>query len=303
MNEAATEAANRQGDGIFILTQEDARKQWYIRDINDQAAEQLGYTRAELKDQPLDIVLGRRTADSLRDMVEFEPGAPDLQDVSSKLREFRLKHRLGDEITLPIRISRIDARDTNAWFQMVLPNEIDQRAQQKMRDFLKLNLEGRLVIDQASGLPDRATAKAFHDLLNNYLSTNNSEAAFAVLRMDRHQKSLERYGKDACVTLLKHAANCCRSTFRADDVVCALDDHTLALFLLDLPRESTRVVLNRLRWLIRSHRIDFGGKPDFSVTVSIAFDMLTNEKVMDACEQSVTKLDQDERNHLIELSA
>lgn len=303
MNEAAMTAVNRDGDGILILTQEDARKQWYIRELNEQAAETLGYTVDELKNMPLDTVLGRRTADALRDMVEFVPDAPDLQDVSAKLREFRLKHRMGNEFVLPVRLSRIHARDTNAWFQLVLPNERNQRAQQQMRDFLKLNLEGRLVIDEDTGLPNRTTAKTFHDLLSNYLSSNQSEAAFAVLRLDRHQKSLERYGKDGCVILLKHAANCCRSAFRADDVVCMLDDHKLGLFLLDLPRESSRIVLNRLRWLIRSHRIEFGGKADFSVTVSIAFDMLINDTVLDVCEASVTKLDQDERNHLIELGA
>lgn len=303
MNEATQEAANRQGDGILIVTQDDARKQWYIRDINDQAADVLGYTPEELKNMPLDSVLGKRTADSLRDMVEFEPDAPDLQDVSVKVREFRLKHRLGDEFVSPVRFTRISSQDSNAWFQMVLPNERDQRAQKQIRDFLKLNLEGRLVIDETTGLPNRDTAKTFHDLLGNYLSSNNSQAAFAVLRIDRHQKSIERYGKDACVDLLKHTANCCRSAFREDDVVCTLNDHTLGLFLLDLPRESARVVLNRLRWLIRSHHIDFGGKSEFSVTVSIAFNMLTSEGVMEACEQSVGKLDQDERNHLIELSA
>lgn len=303
MNEAAETAANREGDGILILTQEDARKQWYIKDINEQAANQLGYTVGELQNMPLDTVLGRKTADALRDMVEFEPGAPDLQDVTAKLREFKLKHRLGDEMVLPTRLTRINARDEHSWFQLVLPNERDQRAQQKMRDFLKLNLEGRLVIDSVTGLPDRATAKTFHDLLSNYLNSSESQAAFAVLRIDRHEKSLKRYGKDACVTLLKHTANCCRSAFRADDVICVLNDHTLGLFLLDLPRESARVVLNRLRWLIRSHRIDFGSKADFSVTVSIAFDMLTNEGVMAACEKSVEALDEDERNHLIELSA
>lgn len=303
MNEASAEAANRQGDGILILTQEDARKQWYIRDINENAAILLGYTREELKDMPLDSVLGKRTADSLRDMVEFEPGAPDLQDVSGKIREFRMKHRLGDEFVAPIRVTRINARDNNAWFQLVMPNERDQRAQQQIRDFLKLNLEGRLVIDPTTGLPDRATATTFNELLGSYLSANQSEAAFAVLRIDRHQKSLERYGKEACVQLMKHVANCCRSAFRADDVVCMLDDHTLGLFLLDLPRESSRVVLNRLRWLIRSHRIDFGHKADFSVTVSIAFDMLTSSAVLENCEKSVAALDQDDRNSLIELGA
>jgi hypothetical protein len=63
-------------------------------------------------------------------------------------------------------------------------------------------------------------------------------------------------------------------------------------------------VLNRLRWIIRSHRLDFGGKPDFSVTVSVAFSMLSHQDMESSLEDSediLLALDQDERNQLIEL--
>jgi diguanylate cyclase (GGDEF)-like protein len=304
MNEADLAAKTRAGDGLLTLTQDDARKQWYIQGVNDQAAERLGYTPVELQSLPFDTVLGKKTSDALREIVEFEPGAPDLADAVRKIREFRLKHRLGDEFTVPVALSRVESRDNLAWFQLVLPNEREQRSQQQMRDFLKHQLEGSMALDPITGIPDRETARLFYSSLQHYLGTHEREAAFAVLRMDRHPKALTRYGTDACVTLLKHVINCCRSTFRADDVVCVLNDHMVAVFLPDLHRDAARVVLNRLRWLIRSHRLHFGDKSDFSVTVSIAFSMLSPRDLESSLEDSediLLALDQNERNQLIEL--
>lgn len=304
MDEQTLAANTPIGDGVVTLTQDDARKQWYIQDVNDQAAEILGYRPDELKTLPLDTVLGKKTSDALRELVEFEPGAPDLGDAVLKIREFRLKHRSGDEFTAPVSLSRTESRDNLAWFQLVLPNEREQRAKTQMREFLKNQLEGSMVIDAATGIPDRETARLYFASLQNYLSTHEREAAFAILRMDRHPKAIARYGREACVTLLKHVINCCRSIFRTDDVVCVLNDHMVAIFLPDLHRDAARVVLNRLRWLIRSHRLDFGDKPDFSVTVSIAFSMLSGrdpEASLEDSEDILLALDQDERNQLIEL--
>jgi GGDEF domain-containing protein len=304
MGDTNLAAGIREGDGVLTLTQDDTRKQWYIEDINEQAAQILGYSLNDLKKRPLETVLGKKTSDALRDLVEFVPGAPDLSDAVAKIREFRLKPSEGDEFALPVRLSRVEAMDAHAWFQLVLPNERDQRAQQQMRDFLRHQLEGSMVLDPIMGVADRETARFYFNTVQNYLSTNEREAAFAVLRMDRHPKAIARYGAEACVLLLKHVVNCCRSTFRSDDVVCVLNDHMVAVFLLDLHRDAARVVLNRLRWIIRSHRLDFGGKPDFSVTVSVAFSMLNNrntEASLEDSEDILLALDQDERNQLIEL--
>jgi PleD family two-component response regulator len=93
----------------------------------------------------------------------------------------------------------VESRDNLAWFQLVLPNEREQRAQQQMRDFLKHQLEGSMALDPITGIPDRETARLFYSSLQHYLGTHEREAAFAVLRMDRHPKALTRYGTDACV--------------------------------------------------------------------------------------------------------
>lgn len=298
------ENTGRKGDGVMVLLQNNAERRLTIHHANEIAANLLGYAESELNGRDLETVLGQRLAEMLKEDLEYSDDAPDMGELLGRQREFRLRHRLGQELMLPVTISRMMAQGHQACFQLVLPNERETRAQQQLKDFLHLNLEGRQQIDATTGLPNRSTAETHLGLLKNYIASNGMEAAFAVIRLDRHEKSLARYGAAACVELLKHTANICRSTFRTEDVICAMSDHTLGLILLDISRESARMVLNRLRWNIRNHRIAFGGKADFSVTVSICFDMLDEHRgdtLLERCEDAATALEKDARNTLIEL--
>lgn len=298
------EVSGRRGDGVLIVHQNNEARRLTIHRANEAACNQLGYAEHELDGRAFETVLGERLARELAEELEFTDDAPDMGELLSRQRDMRLRHRIGHELAIPCSVSRLMAQGQEACFQITLPNEIEARSQQQLRDFLRTNLEGRQQIDPASGLPDRATCEAYIQLLTNYMASNGMVAAFATIRVDRYQKSVARYGAEACRELLQHVANCCRSTFRDEDMVCALSDHMLGLMLLDISRESVRVVLNRLRWNIRSHRIDFGGKSDFSVTVSLSFDMLDahrSESLLDRCEEAVTRLDDDTRNYLIEL--
>lgn len=298
------ENAGRKGDGLVVLLQDNAQKRLTIHSTNAIVANLLGYAEGELSGQALESILGQRVAGVLAEDLEYADDAPDVGELLGRQREFRLRHRLGHEIASPVTISRLMAQGQQACFQLVLPNEREARAQQQLKDFLKLNLEGRQLADDATGLPNRETAQTHLGLLKNYTAGNGMTAAFAVIRLDRHEKSLARYGAAACVELLKHAASICRSTFRTEDVICAMSDHTIGLILLDISRESARMVLNRLRWNIRNHRIVFGGKSDFSVTVSISFDMLDEHRgdtLLERCEESAAALDVDARNVLVEL--
>lgn len=297
-------AEGRKGDGVLVMIQNNEQKRLFVRSANETLANLLGYADGELADREVGPLFGTRVAKLLEDDLEFTADAPDAGEILSRQREFRLRHRLGQEIATNVKITRLMSEGQQACFQLVFPNEREQLAQQKVKDFLKLNLEGRQQLEPHSGLPDHATAETYLGLLRNYLASNGVEASFAVIRLDRHEKSLARYGQKSCWELLQHVGNVCRTTFRTEDVIFALSDHTLGLILFDISRESVRVVLNRLRWNIRNHRIDFGGKSDFSITVSIAFDMLDEgrgDTLLDRCEEAAYALDKDARNSLIEL--
>ena len=87
-------------------------------------------------------------------------------------------------------------------------------------------------------------------------------------------------------------------------MVCHLTDHTIGLFLLDISLESARVVLNRLRWLIGNHRISFGGKADFSVTISLVYSEIPearDEDLLAISEAKAAEIGPDERNAFVPL--
>ncbi len=296
----------RRGEGVLVVQQNNQDKSLIISSINETLETMLGYAKGEVVSRRLETILGQREAQILEDDLEYHDDALDFGDIFSRIREVRLRRRMGDEIRINCTVSRLMSHGQNACFQLVIPNEHERLATTQLKEFIALNLEGRKELDAATNLPNHKTAKEFLSLLKNYISATNIKVVFAVIRVDRHQKSLARYGREACAQLLIHAANCCKTTFRAQDMVFALSDHTLGVMLFDISRESARVVFNRLRWKIRNHHIEFGGKSNFSITTCISFDMLgaeSAEEVFERCELAIMGLDSNERNALIELNA
>jgi GGDEF domain-containing protein len=138
------------------------------------------------------------------------------------------------------------------------------------------------------------------------VAESDVNVVFAIMRMDRYEKSVARYGKEACAQLLMHVHHICRSTFRADDLIFSLSGSTLGLVLFNISPESARVVFNRLRWKVRNHRFAFGGKADFSISTCIGFDLLDLEDIpgmMARSEATMAALDANERNMLVEFKA
>lgn len=297
---------NRKGDGAMVVVQNNEERALRIDSINEVALAQLGYAEEELVGRRLEVVLGQRTALAIDEDLEYEDDAPDMADLLARQREVRFRTRTGEELTLVPAIHRIMAEDRHGRFQIVLPNERENTAKSQLKHFIRTNLDGHKQLDDATGLPNRATAEAYLRSISHYMAESQTEAAFAVLKMDRYEKSLSRYGSAATVQLIRHVANCCNSTFRSEDVVFVLDGPNLGLLLIDISRESVRVVLNRLRWNIRTHTIDFGGKADFATTVTIAFGMLGrdySDALLMEAEKAVAGLEADARNVLIELGA
>ncbi len=304
MQQPDSKIAARRGDGLFVVVQNNANRTLIIEQMNPAAEMILGYADGEANGRKFEAILNPRTAEFLSEEIEYADDAPDLGDVLSRQREIRLRHRGGEEIVTPCTISRQLAQGGNACFQIVIPNEREALARQQVRQFIALNLDGRKQLDSALGIPNRDTALEFLPLLRTYLTESNISASFAVLRMDRYEKSLARYGASGCTQLLAHLSNCCRAAFRSEDIVFALSEKTLGIVLFDISRESARMVLNRLRWKIRNHHIEFGGKSNFSVTSTVVFDMIDGEggeSILSRSEEAALAVDADERNSLIEL--
>lgn len=294
----------REQEASIVLVQNNHKRTVKIVEISDEAAQLLGYARQELEGLPLQTILSDASAESLEEMLEYADDADDLDSVVKRIYAFSLKRFGGEELPVAVRVMRIPSCDQHHWFQAIVKDERRQIKETSLATSVSEQFAGMCALDEASGLPDHYSCQRYLESLQNYAQSHGLASCFAILRIDRHEKNLARYGKAGCIQLLRHAAACCKSTFRLEDVVCYLAEDKIALFLLDIDIEAARVVLNRLRWNIRNHRIEFGGKGDFSVTVSIVFAPIgsrTTSNLLESCENRASAIDADERNLLIEL--
>lgn len=292
-------------DFYMHVAQDNEGKRLIIDEVNDGFSDLLATKPDHLIGSDLRDWFAKATLNELEDL-DFSADSADLFDIVSKLRTIKWKLETGSEVSFPLKISRIDAHTSHARFKLSVPNERTARAKAQLSDFLQSHFEGHVVEDPETGLANRQSCLSFFDSLVHFVHAHDISVAFATLRIDRFDKSIALYGEKACIELVKHAARGCQRALAPEDVVARLNDRQLALFMFNVSRESARVILNRLRWLIRSHRIVFGGKSDFSVTVSFAFNMLGDEtpvSVTDQCETVLAELPEDDRNRLIELAA
>lgn len=295
----------RSLDSIFIIKQDNADKSLTIIEANDHALELIKSNAALLLNASLYSIFADKTREYLEDAIEFDNEGMDIYAACQKIRNLRLKTAHGDEFSSEFHIAPIESRDGKDWFRLVIVHENLQRKREQFSQFLQDHLAGIATLDTQTGLPAGNAASEYIEMFKRMLDSNEMQGICALIRVDRQHKTIARYGKSGLVELLKHVANCCKSTFRVDDIVCQIDDHTLALFLVDIDIDAARVVLNRLRWNIRSHRIVFGDKEDFSVTVSIAFSSISANPALALQKplEALSKLPEDERNQLIELVA
>lgn len=297
--------AQRKNDNVLILRQNNDVGIVTIIDVDEEFAELCGNVREALINAPFFDLLGARTYEYLSDAVEYGADGVDLAEACQKIREFRFKDGKGGEFMRPFRTERIDSPDGHAWFRLIIAGEEQRALRELLSQSLHAHFDGQSATAPDTGLPTGEAAETYLEMLRNVMPAREMDACCALLRIDRFEKSLARYGKAGALQLLNHVANCCKATFRSEDIVCQINDHTLAMFLVDISHDSARVVLNRLRWNIHSHRISFGGKEDFSVTVSIAFgSVLTpGESILTRCKAMVDALPSDDRNHLLEAAA
>lgn len=287
----------------LVVAQNNTKKTVKIKEINEAAAALLGRTTVELLGLELREVVGEKVAEALNEYLEYEDEAYDLDDILKRVREFKMKHHNGEELLLALQIIRDQARDENQWFRMIIKDERRQIKERSLLNILKENLTGVQSIDDVTGLPNMVACQRSIEVIQNYAKTHDLTSCLAILRIDRHEKNLERYGKNGVLELLKHVASCCKSKFREDDHVFHLNDYQVGLVLTEISHDSARIVLNRLRWFVGSHRIVFGGKSDFSVTISVAFMPILPEAddVLSRCLSMVHAFGADERNLLTEL--
>jgi diguanylate cyclase (GGDEF)-like protein len=287
---------------FLLVSQHNAKRRVVIKEASEGLAKALGFLRSELEGYPLQTCLGDKAAQAIEDFLEYEDDADDVDAVLSFVQDFALKTHKGEEIAFALKCVREAPRDANQWFTLYLKDERRQLEEQSLRNLLRHNLAGVYAEDATTGLADRITCERYLDQIANYVSTHNTKACFAVLRIDRFDKSVAHYGAQPAKELVKHVASHCKGRFREEDLVSYLGDDRIGLLLMDTLEENARMVLTRLRGSVAAHRLNFGGKPNFSLNISIAFAEMLGESgqdVMARVEAALDAVPADERSALV----
>lgn len=248
------ELSYRRHEGVALVCQNNEAQTLTVYALNPELQEMIGFSPEESEKFPLGSLLSGKAAELVRDDVEFDNDTRDLQAVLSKAREVRFRHKDGRDIEAPnFRIYRIEAKDRHQWFRLVVERDEHKEEAEAFRRTLSDNFRGHEVLDAETGLPDRASLEKDLELAQHFADTRGIGACFAYVRLDEYDMLLARHGRKTAVAALRQLADILRVNLRPEDAIGRVESDALGLILMDVPKESYRVVMNRLCWQAGSH--------------------------------------------------
>ncbi len=290
LNLAQIFSSYRQSDAVLIVCQDNTRKTIEIVAANEAMAHVSGYTSQHLAGQPLAAILPERIRAVVAEMVEYGNDTKDLLAVTSKIRDFAVKSRHGQEIPFRLRITYGEAIDGNPWFHLLFIDEERLGRVQAFRRLLKENFKGHEVIDDYTGLPNRMSLEKDVELTVHAIRSKDFVASFAAMDINQYEELEATYGHDVCNKLYQHIGQACKLKLRAEDTVGSLSGQTLGVILADALQEPARMVLNRLRWVISVTPLPLP-KGELTAQVNIGFMQIDNAMeptdVLEKCESFV----------------
>lgn len=285
----------RKSDAVIIVCQNNASRRVEISGLNAGAEMVLGYSSQDLAGSSISTILPERIAESLKEYIEFnDSGTGDFAEVLGKTRSFHIKNRAGIELPFQARVVRCEPMDNNPWFHLVLVDEATRKRSEAFRQVLHENFKGHEVIDDRTGLPDRASLLKDLQLTLYHANSKDLKACFAVLFLDQFNEVLASDGTESAFVLHQHVALACRQKLRNDDTIGSMADNTLGIILMESSIESARIVFNRLRWGISSALFDKADKTRIQPSVTIVFcaveGSVNETDIVDKCEIQLSKL-------------
>lgn len=263
---------HRSNDAVITICQDNTRQAIEIRELNKEAEEVLGYASGFLSGRALKNFLPGRIQTLLSEYVEFEDDGNDVGNVLSKVQSFCIVNEKGKEVAFRLKVLRSESLDKNAYFRLILQDRTDSRKDEAFRAILRENFKGHEVLEPHTGLPDRNSITKDLELVHYYVNKEALKSCFAVMEVDHFDEMRAKHGEQACYDMLKHLAFIARQNLRGDDTIGCIAGQRLGIILMDTNPESSRMVLNRLRWLVAASPLILGGGKDaLPCTVSIAF--------------------------------
>lgn len=295
----------RSNDAIITICQNNARKSIEITSINKAAEELLGYAGGEVVGKPLSHVLPPRIATMLAEYVEFEADANDVGHVLAKVQSFSTIGKDGKETGYLLKVVRSDATGKQMTFELMLQDKTGIRRNVALRGAIQESFRGHEVLDQDTGLPDRASLTKDIELMGYYHKKSDLRSCFAVLQLDHYDELLSQYGRPMCHDIMVHIATISRKSLRPDDVLGMVNFKRLGILLMDTSMESARMAVNRLRWQVAAGPFVLPDKTGVGLSVSIAFckigGRISDKHVLESCDRALDTLSPSAINVLTEV--
>lgn len=283
----------RKSDAVIIVCQNNTKKIIEIAAVNEEAALVTGFSNEELLGQPLAHILPERLASTVAEFVEFKPDENDLLAVLNKIRNFSVKSRAGNEVEFKLRIIRGESIDNNPLFHLVLVDEEKIRKANAFRQMLQENFKGHEVLNETTGLPNRASLIKDLELIVYYVRDRQVSASFAVIDINHYERLQNNFGQETCDKLHSHVGQLCKLKLRSEDTIGTLSDRMMGMILVDAPQEQARMVLNRLRWAIGVSGMP-AKKEELLAQVNIGFTQIDGKisetDLLEKCESFVKQM-------------
>lgn len=283
----------RKHDAVLVVCQNYDTQVIEVAGINDKAKRLTGYSDEDTVGKPLANIISGDLIELIEEYVDFKDRNHDLGDVLAKVRDLKIRDTSDRILEFRLRIVRCEAVEGNPVFHLVLHDEELDRENEAFKKVLHENFKGHEVIEERTGLPDRQSLLKDMELVQHHQQKKVFSACFAVMEVDGMDVIRHQYGEDGCYEVVGYVGRLCKQRLRREDEVGVLSSRALGLILMQITPESSRIVLNRLRWSISSMPMIMNNGNRLDLTVSVAFHIVREarpEAIAERCEQALREI-------------
>lgn len=303
----------RKGDAVVLICQNNALKRIEIGQLNDVAAEVLGFEAEGVKGKPISMMLPEREAKILQENVEYGEEGFDVGSVLSKIPNFEVRDKFGESHACKLQAVPAQEVDGNLWFHLLLKNLGQGKKEEQLpRDVLAAQFKEKEALDEHTQLPSLESLTANMQQLEAFQQSQPLEACLAMVEIANMEHVLEWHGQKAALALHQTIARTCRQKMRGYDVVGTVSENVVGLLMLDVKPETARVVLNRLRWELMANPIELPKYGMMRLELRMAFVELPKQiggkqtEVIAQCKQGLIETAPDvsqSSGHIFQLQA
>ncbi len=278
----------RRNDAVLVVCQNNGTQRVEIAAINDQARKVMGYGNEEIVGRSLHELVEDSVKELLNDKITYVDNQEDVADALINVRNMKVLTRSGSHQEFRLRVVRSEVVDTHPMFHLVLEDERIAHESDSFKEVIKENFRGHEVLEERTGLPNRASLTKDLELFQFFAEKRETTACFAVMQLDNAAQMAAVMGAQVPFQVLKHLGQLCTQRLRNEDTVGLISGNALGLILMQITPESSRVVLNRLRWSAASMPVILDNGKRVDPEISIAFHMIGKSEpdiILKTCEE------------------